>query len=153
MSDGDGASGSGGGGARGRHIVVPGPEAGWWQASSYQGNPNPALQSGLWQHASDGLRLVAGLRPPLQVLAARLLLRVEQSWEELSEVEVAMFRIRGTQFALCDMKHGRAEVQVWIGRDADMDPALTLLLDTLGIGDEALSFRWDGDTQTYVDLP
>ncbi|MER5880727.1 hypothetical protein ABT119_33030 [Streptomyces sp. NPDC001910] len=135
-------------------VEPPGPEPDWEPAPHYQGGKcNPALQSGMWEYAASTLRLVAGLSPSLGLLAARLRLTVEQSWEDLGPVQVAMFRIQGIDFALHRLESNpRPDVFVWIGRTkTDTDAALALLLDVLGIGTEAITFRAD-DEDMFVDL-
>ncbi|MFF2521071.1 hypothetical protein [Streptomyces liangshanensis] len=128
---------------------VPGPEPDWKSAPSYQGgNRNPAFQASMWRYAADAFRLVAGLKPPLGALAARLRLTVERGWEDLGYVDAAMFRIRSVDFALSRLE-GNADPStcVWVGRsEQDVDAALGILLDALGIGHDALSFRCDEET-------
>ncbi|MFD9687039.1 hypothetical protein ACFWXO_14935 [Kitasatospora sp. NPDC059088] len=130
-------------------VGVPGPEPDWGPAPSYQGgNPNPAFQQSMWEYAAGTFRLVAGLQPPLDVLAARLRLTVERGWEDLGPVDVAMFRIGRTSFALSRLG-GQVPpcTFVWLSRSVD-DPeaALDSLLDALGIGREALAFRGSVET-------
>ncbi|MCX5136410.1 hypothetical protein OOK06_30520 [Streptomyces sp. NBC_00340] len=135
-------------------VEPPGPEPDWEPAPHYQGGKcNPALQSSMWEYAASSLRLVAGLSPSLDLLAARLRLTVERSWEDLGPVQAAMFRIQGIDFALHRLESNpRPDVFVWIGRtQTDTDAALALLLDVLGIGTEAITFRAD-DEGTFVDL-
>lgn len=129
-------------------IEVPGAEPEWKPAPQYQGgNPNPALQASTWEYAARSFRLVAGLSPSLEALAARLRLDVEKSWEDLGEVDVAMFRVKRIDFALSRLDGGpRPDVFVWVSRaQSDVDAALDVLLDALGIGPEALTFRGDVD--------
>ena len=136
------------------HGRVPGPEAGWLPAPAYRGNPNPATQFGGWQYATARMRIVAGLRPPLRDLAARLMLTVEHSWEELGEVDYAMFELRRTVFAFSDLGHPvHTDVCVWLDKEAPVAPALELLLEALGLGEEALSHRWDEEAGAYVNVP
>ena len=64
-------------------VEVPGPEPDWEHAAAYQGGKrNPALQGSIWEYAVGGFRLVAGLGPSLESLAARLRLHTERSWED-----------------------------------------------------------------------
>ncbi|MFJ9718923.1 hypothetical protein ACIRPQ_23770 [Streptomyces sp. NPDC101213] len=107
----------------------------------------------MWQYAASSFRLVAGLSPSLDVLAARLRLNIERGWEDLGAVDTAMFRIQKIDFALSRLESSpRSDVFVWVGRDqADVDVALGILLDALGIGEEALTFRSDIETG-FVDL-
>jgi hypothetical protein len=142
-------------------VEVPGPEPGWEIAAEYQGGKrNPALQLGMWEYAASSMRLVAGLSPSLDVLAGRLRLEVETSWEDLGEVDAAMFRIRRIHFALSRLRgNPRPDVFVWVGREhADVDAALDILLAALGIGREALTFRGTQesgyeDVRTGPDTP
>ncbi|OPG04930.1 hypothetical protein B1R27_23105 [Streptomyces sp. GKU 895] len=78
---------------------------------------------------------------------------IERGWEDLGAVEVAMFRIQKIDFALSRLEGSPSpDVLVWVGRaQADADEALDTLLNALGIGEEALTFR--GDTETgFTDL-
>jgi hypothetical protein len=130
-------------------IEVPGPEPDWERAAEYQGGKrNPALQHGMWEYAAAGLRLVAGLSPPLDALAARLQLEVETSWEDLGPVDAALFSIRKTDFALTRTRgNPRPDTFVWVGRNQDdVDGAIESLLHALGIGMQALTFRGDLET-------
>jgi len=135
---------------------VPGPEPDWELAAAYQGGKrNPALQGSLWDYAAGGFRLVAGLSPSLDALAARLRLDIERSWEDqLGEVAAAMFRIRKIHFALSHNDgHPSPDTKVWVSRDeTDVDAALDVLLDALGIGREALTYYLDPENDMFVDL-
>ncbi|SER00017.1 hypothetical protein SAMN05216481_12536 [Streptomyces radiopugnans] len=145
-------SASGGGGeppaVPGAGVVrVPGPEPDWQPAPAlgYHVGKNPVTQYSLWEAASTFYRLVAGLTPPLEAVAARLRLEVERTWEELGEVDVALFRIQGTDFALSRFAH-REEPRlfVWLNRSQrDVEAALEVLLDALGVGREAVAFTED----------
>ena len=133
---------------------VPGPELDWERARQYQGGKrNPALQASMWEYAVSGFRLVAGLSPSLEALAARLRLDIESGWEDLGQVDAAMFRIQKIDFALSRL-HGnpRPDVFIWVSRDrTDVDGALDVLLEALGLGADALTFRGDVETG-FVDL-
>ncbi|MEV2236469.1 hypothetical protein AB0H69_49280, partial [Streptomyces phaeochromogenes] len=62
-------------------VEVPGPESDWERALEYQGGKrNPAFQASMWEYAASSFRLVAGLSPLLDVLAARLRLNIERGW-------------------------------------------------------------------------
>ncbi|MFD4974783.1 hypothetical protein [Streptomyces sp. NPDC058424] len=135
-------------------IEVPGPEPDWERAPQYQGGKrNPAFQASMWEYEAGSFRVVAGLSPSLDVLAARLRLDMERGWEDLGCVDVAMFRIQKIDFALSRLEGSpRPDVSVWISRaQADADEALDVLLDALGIGREAVTFRGDAETG-FVDL-
>ena len=137
-------------------VEVPGPEPDWEHAAAYQGGKrNPALQGSMWEYAVGAFRPVAGLSPSLDALAARLRLDIERSWEDgLGEVDAAMFSIRKIHFALSHNEGSpRPDVKVWVSRDqADVDAALDVLLEALGIGREALTFHLDLETGIFVDL-
>lgn len=145
-------SGPGGGekpaAAPGTGVVrVPGPEADWQPATvpPYHVGNNPVSQVSPWQYAASFYRIVAGLTPPLETVAARLRLEVERTWEELGEVDVALFRIQGTEFALSRFAHRQdPHLFVWLNRSQrDIETALDLLLGTLGVGREAVAFIED----------
>jgi hypothetical protein len=62
----------------------------------------------------------------------------------------AIFRIRKIDFALSQA--APHDVKVWVSQDQiDADAALDILLEALGIGREALTYRGDPETG-YVDL-
>ncbi|KUN25238.1 hypothetical protein AQJ23_17965 [Streptomyces antibioticus] len=107
----------------------------------------------MWEYAAGAFRLVAGLSPSLEALAARLRLVIERGWEDLGAVDVAMFRIQKIDFALSRLEGSpRPDVLVWVGRaQADTAEALDILLDALGIGEEAFTFRGDAETG-FTDL-
>jgi hypothetical protein len=137
-------------------VEVPGPEADWELAAAYQGGKrNPALQGSLWDYAAGRFRVIAGLSPSLPALAARLRLDLERSWEDpLGEVVAAMFRIGKIHFALSHNDgHPRPDTKVWVNREqADVEAALDVLLQALGIGREAVTYYLDPATDHYVDL-
>ena len=130
-------------------VRVPGPD---WQPATippYHVGKNPNVQHSLWQATSTLYRLVAGLTPPLEALAARLRLEVEHTWEDSGPVDVALFRLHRTELALT-WDPGKGCTFVWVDRDhQDVEAALEILLATLGVGREALAFTSDakGDHQ------
>lgn len=67
---------------------------------------------------------------------------IEHSWEDLRSVDVAMLRIQGVGFSLHRLQGSPCQdTRVSVGRSTeDVDAALTLLLDALGVGREALTF-------------
>ncbi|MGW4651240.1 hypothetical protein [Kitasatospora sp. NPDC004289] len=131
-------------------IVVPGPEPHWQPATvpPYRDGGNPAMQMSLWEEAASGFRMIAGLKPPLDALAARLRLTVERSWEDPGEVDAAMFKIDRRHYALSLMTYGQDETWVWLHRShiGDDDGALRVLLETLGLDDDAVVFTGGPDT-------
>jgi hypothetical protein len=132
-------------------VEVPGPEPEWEPAAAYQGGKrNPALQGSMWDYAVGGFRLVAGLSPSLDALAARLRLHTERSWEDaLGEVDAAIFSIRKIHFALSQTEGH--PVKVWVSQDqTDVDMALDVLLEGLGIGREALTYYLDPETGIFA---
>ncbi|MDG9703290.1 hypothetical protein [Streptomyces sp. DH37] len=128
-------------------VRVPGPEPDWQPATvpPYHVGKNPVSQVSPWQYAASFYRIVAGLTPPLEAVAARLRLEVERTWEELGEVDVALFRIQGAEFALSRfVHHEEPRLFVWLNRSQrDAEAALDLLLGTLGVGREAVAFIED----------
>ncbi|MCG3042651.1 hypothetical protein L7D48_19080 [Streptomyces sp. S1A] len=126
-------------------VRVPGPEPDWQSAAvpPYHVGNNPVSQHSLWQAASTLYRLVAGLRPPLEALAARLRLEVEHTWEDPGPVDAALFRLRRTEFAFTWVP-GKDCTFVWVDRyHQDVEAALEILLDVLGVGREAVAFTED----------
>ncbi|WP_354643963.1 hypothetical protein [Kitasatospora camelliae] len=132
-----------------RQVEVVEPGAGWGPAPGLPHlpgqAPHQAFQQSLWAYAVGQFRLAAGIRVPLTDLAARLRLTVEQGWDDPDVVDAAMFRIRRVDFALSG-RHGDTvgETWVWIWRtEPDVEAALDLLLDSLGLGPDAVYFRGD----------
>ncbi|MFD9065806.1 hypothetical protein ACFVZ3_30300 [Kitasatospora purpeofusca] len=130
-------------------IEVPGPEPEWETAPSYQGGKrNPAFQQSMWEFAASSFQLVAGLKPPLEALAARLRLTPERGWEDLGYVDVAMFRIERVDFALSRLEGAVVpDTFIWVSRSADdVEGALDILLNALGLDRRALAFRGTVET-------
>lgn len=136
-------------------VVVPDPEPNWQPAASppYLTGRNPASQFGLWWYISGDFRLIAGLSPSLESLAKRLRLHIEHSWEDLGDVDLALFRIQKIHFILCRMPAAPTpDVRVFLHREhTDIEGALDILLDTLGTGRSALTFVGD-ETGEFGDL-
>lgn len=133
---------------------VLGPESGWERAPEYQGGKrNPAFQASMWEYAASSFRLVAGLSPSLDVLAARLRLNIERGWEDLGPVDAAMFSIQKIDFALSRLEGNPCpDVFVWVSRaQSDVEAALDILLGALGIGRAAITFRNNSESG-FVDL-
>jgi hypothetical protein len=106
----------------------------------------------MWDYAVRDFRVIAGLSPSLGALAARLRLHTERSWEDgLGEVDAAMLSIRKIHFALSQTEG--TSVKVWVSQDQiDVDAALDVLLEALGIGRDALSYYLDPETGIFIDL-
>ncbi|MFJ3926238.1 hypothetical protein [Streptomyces sp. NPDC090022] len=104
-------------------------------APTYRNNPNPAVQYGMWESLALVHRPIGVLPPPLQAYADRLVLEVEQSWEDLGRVDVATFRLGGRWFVLSQFTDGPEwGVTVWLDRrHCDDEAGLALLVRTLGI--------------------
>ncbi|MER8233234.1 hypothetical protein [Streptomyces sp. NPDC094049] len=135
-------------------VEVPGPEPDWERAPQYQGgNRNPAFQASTWEYAAGSFQVVAGLSPSLEALAARLRLNIERTWEDMGEVDVAMFSILKIDFALSRFEASSLpDVFVRVSRaHSDVEGALDVLLAALGIGREAITFRVGGESG-FVDL-
>ncbi|MFD1831244.1 hypothetical protein ACFSJS_16475 [Streptomyces desertarenae] len=86
-----------------------------------------------------------GLTPSSEAVAARLRLEVERTWEELGEVDVPLFHIRNTEFALSRFAHHEEpRLLVRQGRSQrDVEAALDTPLGTLEVGREAVAFAED----------
>ncbi|MEU8927597.1 hypothetical protein AB0D10_42955 [Kitasatospora sp. NPDC048545] len=76
---------------------------------TYQDGGNPAAQFSLWEAAGGAFRTIAGLKPPLDALAARLRLSVQRSREQLGEVDAALSTIDRRHFALGPVPYGQSE--------------------------------------------
>ncbi|MEW1698247.1 hypothetical protein [Streptomyces sp. NPDC091278] len=135
-------------------VEVPGAEPDWERAPQYQGGKrNPAFQASMWEYAVSSFQVVAGLSPSLDALAARLRLNIERTWEDLGEVDVAMFSIQKIDFAL-SQSEGSSSLGVFVRvsrAHSDVEGALDVLLAALGIGREAITFRVGGESG-FVDL-
>ncbi|WP_329550618.1 hypothetical protein [Streptomyces sp. NBC_00696] len=71
----------------------------------------------MWEYAASSFRLFAGLSPSMDVLAARLRLNIERSWEDLGAVDAAVFRIQKIDFALSRLEGSPCpDVFVWVSR-------------------------------------
>ncbi|MGW3627889.1 hypothetical protein [Streptomyces sp. NPDC000880] len=107
----------------------------------------------MWWYVSGIFRVVAGLTPSLEALAARLRLTIEHSWEDLGSVDVAMLHIRGVDFALHRLEGSPCQDTIVsvVRSTEDVDAPLSMLLDALGIGREAL--RFVGDEETGYEAP
>lgn len=128
------------------NVDVPGPESDWFDApTTVHPNPNPAWQTSMWWYIAGLFREVAGLSPSLEAVASRLRLRIEQGWEDLGSVDVAMVQIDGVHFALHRMRDSASkDTIVSVIRDTEEDEAaIDILLTALGVGREALTFRGD----------
>ncbi|MFF9645312.1 hypothetical protein [Kitasatospora aureofaciens] len=132
-------------------IEIPDPDPTWgpapslWSAGGgeWRRNANPAFQTSLWEYAIGGaFDLVAGLSIPMALLAARLRLTVEHGWEDLGDVEAAMFAIQKIDFALSRTAGNPLPgVYVWVAKaQHDQEAALDLLLAALGADRDALTF-------------
>ncbi|MFJ3514247.1 hypothetical protein [Streptomyces sp. NPDC090131] len=126
-------------------VAVPGPEPDWRPAPAYQANPNPAVQYGMWDSMALSHRPIGVLPPPPQAYAARLVLLVEQSWEDLGQVDVATFRLGQHFFVLSQFTEVEGTgVTVWLDRrHTDDEAALAELVEILGIpGDCVRDITW-----------
>lgn len=85
----------------------------------------------------------------MQPAARRLRLLVERSWDGLDALDVVLFRLRGFSFALSEHDGNPAGISlVWLTqRHEDADKALDVLLEVIGIGEEAVAFRGDPDEE------
>jgi hypothetical protein len=65
-----------------------------------------------------------------------------------------MFSVRKIHFALSHNDgHPSPDTKVWVSRDqTDVDAALDILLEALGIGREALTYYLDSENDIFVDL-
>ncbi|WP_158820809.1 MULTISPECIES: hypothetical protein [unclassified Streptomyces] len=101
----------------------------------YQSNPNPAVQYGIWDAMALSHRPIGVLPPPMKAYADRLVLDVEQSWEDLGEVDVAMFRLRRRFFVMSQFTDVEdMGVTVWLDRrHTDDEESLAALVEILGI--------------------
>ncbi|MEV7578883.1 hypothetical protein [Streptomyces erythrochromogenes] len=144
ITAGDEAAG-GGPPRRWEPVAVPPPELDWCPAPGYQGNPNPAVQYGIWDSIALSHRPIGVLPPPMKAYADRLMLVVERSWEDLGDVEVASFRLVRRFFVLSQFTDVEdTGVTVWLDRrHTDDEASLALLVETLGIpGDCVRDISW-----------
>ncbi|WP_367038643.1 hypothetical protein [Streptomyces sp. Je 1-332] len=126
---------------------IPGPEPDWQPATSppyYSGN-NPAHQWSVWEHCSPLFQMIGGLELSVQLVANRLRLHVERSWDGLDDLDVVLFLLRGFSFAVSKHDGNPAGVSlVWLTQShEDADKALDALLEVLGVGEGIVAFRGD----------
>ncbi|MFF9782888.1 hypothetical protein [Streptomyces nigrescens] len=128
-------------------IEVPGPDPDWQEATGppYYTGKNPAYQWSVWEHCSPLFQMIGGLALPVQPVARRLRLHVERSWDGLDALSVVLFRLRGFSFAISEHDGNPAGISlVWLTQGhEDADKALDILLEVVGIGEEAVAFRGD----------
>ncbi|GLV87871.1 hypothetical protein Slala03_75600 [Streptomyces lavendulae subsp. lavendulae] len=89
----------------------------------------------MWESAALSHRAIAVLPPPLKAYADRLVLQVEHSWEDLSDVDAASFRLGGCFLILSQFTDAaHYGVTVWLDRrHTDEKAALAALLHAVGI--------------------
>ena len=82
---------------------------------------------------------------PVRPVAQRLRLHVERTWDGLDELDVVLFRLEGFSFAIS--KHDGDPLGVpygWLTRPHEQaDKALDTLLETVGLGEDAVALRGD----------
>ncbi|MFI1651038.1 hypothetical protein ACH4XT_29420 [Streptomyces avidinii] len=81
----------------------------------------------------------------MKAYADRLVLKVEQSWEDLGDVDVATFRLGRRFFVLSEFTDVEdTGVTVWLDRrHTDDEASLTELVEVLGIpGDYVRDLTW-----------
>ncbi|MER5890055.1 hypothetical protein ABT160_40050 [Streptomyces sp. NPDC001941] len=126
---------------------VPGPEPEWQPAVQppYYTGKNPAYQYSVWAHVSPLFQVIGVLSLPVQPIARRLRLQVERSWDGLDDLDVVMFRLKGFSFAVSKHDGNPAGVSlVWLTQPhEEADKALDVLLETVGLGEEAVDHRGD----------
>ncbi|MFD7914601.1 hypothetical protein ACFV30_28425 [Streptomyces sp. NPDC059752] len=117
---------------------IPPPEEDWEAATAYQGGKqNPVSQRSSWEFAVHDYEVVARLKSPIGPIAARLRLSLERTWEDVGDVDVAMFHISGMYFALSAFVDSDDSI-VRIRRGQAEEECMTLLLATLGVDDSIL---------------
>ncbi|MER6198515.1 hypothetical protein ABT234_14280 [Streptomyces sp. NPDC001586] len=89
----------------------------------------------MWDSIALSHRPIGVLPPPMQAYADRLVLRVEQSWEDLGAVDVASFRLGRRFFVLSQFTDVEdTGVTVWLDRrHTDDETSLAALVEILGI--------------------
>ncbi|UUU37567.1 hypothetical protein [Streptomyces sp. NBC_00162] len=128
-------------------IEVPGPEPDWQPATQppYYTGKNPANQYSVWEHSAPLFQMIGVLALSVQPVAQRLRLHVERSWDGLDELDVVLFRLEGFSFAISKHDGNPLGVSyVWLTQPHEQaDKALDTLLETVGIGEDAVAFRGD----------
>ncbi|WP_406511121.1 hypothetical protein OG851_00615 [Streptomyces sp. NBC_00161] len=128
-------------------IEVPGPEADWQPAMQppYYTGKNPAHQYSVWEHSAPLFQMIGVLALPVQPVAQRLRLHVERSWDGLDGLDVVLFGLKGFSFAVSKHDGNPLGVScVWLTQPhKEADKALDTLLNMVGIGEEAVTFRGD----------
>ncbi|MFD3542253.1 hypothetical protein ACFWUQ_22565 [Streptomyces sp. NPDC058662] len=103
------------------------------------------MQYGMWDSMALSHRPIGVLPPPFQAYADRLVLNVEQSWEDLGWVDVATFRLGRRFFVLSQFTDVQdTGVTVWLDRrHTDDEASLAVLVETLGIpADRVRDITW-----------
>ncbi|MEU6315289.1 hypothetical protein [Streptomyces sp. NPDC047014] len=137
-------------------VTVPGPEPDWRPAPEYQLNPNPTQQYGIWDSIALIHRPIGVLPPPLKAYAARLVLEVEQSWEDRGRVDAASFRLGGYFLVLSQFPDlPDTGVTIWLDRrHTDTEAALARLVRTMDIpADHARDTTWSPHPATQHEPP
>lgn len=142
-------------------VELPGPDPEWGHAAAVQEHRNPVLQSSLWE--SCGYVTVARLRVRFADVVRRLVLAVEESWEDgLGPVELAALSIERVR---CAVWHFAYEPE-WTGLSLAAIPedeetihrGVALLLEALGTDWRAVASLsvpgdWHGPTVEYTGGP
>ncbi|MFJ7258175.1 hypothetical protein ACIQWV_37985 [Streptomyces sp. NPDC098085] len=131
-------------------ISVPDAEADWEPATENQaGGRNPASQASMFQSAAWPLRSLALLSVDLEVVARRLRLTLETSWDGHGTVRAAFFVLDGTDFVVTHHEGDAPGTHVWTRKGGPIDSATRVggLLAALGVGPEAVAYSvWGSGT-------
>ncbi|MFJ8744142.1 hypothetical protein ACIRL2_32795 [Embleya sp. NPDC127516] len=89
---------------------VPGPEPEWRSAVSAAipelRHVNPVRQHGIWWGVASMFEEVLALECDIGLIASRLVLTLETSWDSLADVKLALFEWRGNLYVVSQRSGG-----------------------------------------------
>jgi hypothetical protein len=125
-------------------------------ASIHPGKRNPVQQLGLWHILSSWFEPSFMVRQPIEELAERFRIHLEESWDDLDDVKVAYIEARGEghRESYAIVRHLGRPIEgtiVWLVRDEHSDEAVSLFLRTFGLTEEDVI--WRAGTEYEPDQP
>ncbi|HEX2317002.1 MAG TPA: hypothetical protein VHJ17_24865 [Thermomonospora sp.] len=115
-------------------------------ASIYPGKRNPVQQLGLWHILSSWFEPSFMVRQPIEELAERFRIRLEESWDDLDSVKMAYIEVRGEtrRESYAIVRHVGRPVEgtiIWLIRDEHSAEAEPLFLRTFGLTEQDVVWR------------
>ncbi|MEV5746418.1 hypothetical protein AB0L00_01245 [Actinoallomurus sp. NPDC052308] len=116
----------------------PAPSARW------PGARNPVTQFGLWEMLATWCVHAFQVSRPIEELAERLRIKLEQSWDDLDGLSAACIRGAGESFAIVSHRGGRpGETEVWLIKGEHGENAEVVFLDLFGLSEQDVTWRAD----------